>query len=74
MDLEITKFESNIKKLCIIVQGYTFKMNSELKYQQISSQSSVNRKKCPAELRTVKDVTKVLSGILEYNHEHTNTN
>ena len=41
----------------------------ELKCQEISWRFSMSRKKCHARLRTDKDVTKVLSGSLEHNHE-----
>ena len=56
-------------KPCITVEAYTFRFNSELKCQQIPWRCSVNRKKRPAKLRSDKGVTKVLSGILEHDHE-----
>ena len=50
-----------MKKPCIIVDGYTYRINKGLKCQEISWRCSMSRKKCHARLRTDKDVTKVLS-------------
>ena len=69
MELEITKIETDMKKPCIIVDGYTYRINMELKCQEISWRCSMSRKKCHARLRIDQDVTKVLSGSLEHNQK-----
>ena len=58
MELEIIKLETDMRKPCIIVDGYTYRINTELKCQQISWWCSVDM-----------DITKVLSGCHEHNHE-----
>ena len=58
-----------MRKPCIIVDGYTYRISSELKCQQISWQCSAIRQKCRAKLKTDLDITRVLSGCLEHNHE-----
>ena len=69
MELEITEIETDMRKPCIIVDGYMYRISSELKCQQISWQCSASRQKCRAKLRTDLDITKVLSGFLKHNHE-----
>ena len=71
MDLEITKTETDMREPCIIVDWYTYRINSELKCQ-ILWRCSASTKKCHAKLRTDMDGTKILSGSLEHNHEPDN--
>ena len=57
-----------MRKPCIIVGGYTYRINSEFECQ-ISWRYSASMKKCHDKLRTDMDATTVSSGSLEHNHE-----
>jgi len=41
MDLEITKLETDMGKPCIIVDGYTFRQDAQLKCEQISWRGTI---------------------------------
>jgi len=57
MDLEIRKLETDMGKPCIIVDGYTFRQDAQLKCEQISWRRTANRKNCKARPRTDLDTT-----------------
>ena len=68
MDVEIIKTETNMGKDSIIVDGYSFRKDRELKCAEISWRCTANRQKCKAKLRTDLNAAKIISGDLEHNH------
>jgi hypothetical protein len=58
-----------LKKECIIVEGFTFRIDSTLKCGELSWRCTSNRQKGKAKVRGDLDASKVLSGDLTHNHE-----
>jgi hypothetical protein len=67
--IDVTRTDTNKGKKCIIVDGFSFRINYYLKNGDVSWRCT--NYKCKATIKTKDDNQTVLSGNLEQNHEHT---